>query len=466
MISGTVVDEFGEPAMAIAVQLINSAGDQIKGISTNIDGSFAIDAEPGPKDTIIISSMGYENQEFNANNVPSTIQLKPSAEMLPDADVTSNTNKKGKACSYLRGGDANDDTGTYAKTSVGTMPCKPTCKFDSYTATEKHEYDLEVRQEVYFWDCVLDPKKDRKTNKDSCTSQELQNQNLEHVKSAFVQEWDEKTGIASKCIITKCENDDYTLDESVNKCVSNEGKSCTPSNDANVTNATWQNNGGRKLACLINACSDELVPNTDKTACVRPEAIRQAEENLRKAKANENSLVNKATSAATMATTGIGGMMLASGIAEQRADTAAENDMRTYLESFSCDYGAGLAAKGGDTNVEMPGGNELFDLYRQYATLAADLKARKESLGLRPGIESEVVTDKNTTGLYDDVGIGTASGGYASVARAIENWAGEDAQQLRAQSDKTATKMEIGTGAATVGVMGSIVLNNHNNSKK
>ena len=464
MISGTVFDENNEPMPSTTVTLIDSAKVQIKGASTELDGTFKIDTTPNPDDKIVVSFVGYETQEFNANEVPTQIQMKQSADMLEQADITNKEIKQGEPCSYTRGGEANDTVGKYTKTSDGSFSCKPNCKFATYTPTEKYEYNSDVGKNVYYWNCELDPNKDRKANKDECTSAELKALEIEHVKSAIVEEWNNETGMATKCKIRECENDDYTIKD--NQCVSNAGEPCTPSNSANVISATWQDNGGKRLACLVNECSGELVPNTDKTACVRDEAIVQAEENLKVAKENENSFANKALTGATMAATGIGGMMLASGIAEQRADNAAESEMREYLDTFKCEFGSGQVAHGGDVNVDVPSGSNLFDLYQEYATLANDLKMRKESLGIRPGIESEVVIDKANTGLYDDTGDNISGIGYASIARAISDWTSEDAQQLRDQDDKTSTKMGIGGAVAGVGVIGSVALNKKINSDK
>ncbi len=456
MIAGAVYNEDNEPMPSTTIRLIDSAKTQITGTSTELDGTFKINTTPGPDDKIVVSFVGYETQEFNANNVPTQIQMKPSDDELEPADITYEQIKQGESCFYTRGGEANDTVGKYAKTSVGSFSCKPNCTFATYSPIEKYEYDSEIEKNSYYWTCELDPVKDRKTNEDKCTTAELESLYLEHVKSAIVEEWDEKTGVATKCKIRECEND-YTLKN--DQCVSKNGEPCTPSNNANVTSATWQNNGGKSLTCLINSCSNNLVPNEDKTACVDSKAVKQAEKNLKAAKQNENSFANKALTGATMATTGIGGMMIGSGMAEQFADDAAFSDMRAYIETFRCDYGSGQTARGGETNVNLPGGNELTDAYTQYATLANDLKIRKQALGIRPGIESEVIIDKADSGLYDNAGTGITSGGYASTARAILNPGGSDSEKLETQNNSSADKLEVGTGLAGAGIAGSILIN-------
>ena len=73
------------------------------------------------------------------------------------------------------------------------------------------------------------------------------------------------------------------------------------------------------------------------------------------AKSREQSTANKMLTAATMAATGIGGMQLAQGLAEQKADAEAEAAMKAYLATFTCKYGNNHV-NGGDMDVELPGG--------------------------------------------------------------------------------------------------------------
>lgn len=97
------------------------------------------------------------------------------------------------------------------------------------------------------------------------------------------------------------------------------------------------------------------------------------------AKAREQSIPNKLLGGLTMAATGVGGQMLATGLAEQRADEAAERDMRAYLATFRCDYGQGRNIKGGETNIQLPGGNELLQFVTEYKQLAASLKSDQDA---------------------------------------------------------------------------------------
>ncbi|MBP5363838.1 MAG: trypsin-like serine protease [Alphaproteobacteria bacterium] len=172
----------------------------------------------------------------------------------------------------------------------------------------------------------------------------------------------------------------------------------------------------------------------------------------------ERSLPNRVLGAVSIGATGIGGMMAASALSEQAADAQAEREMQAYLKTFTCEYG-GNRVDGGETNVELPGGNDMISLYTEYATLANDLKMRKELLGIAPGIESEVSIDKADTGLYDDVGTGITGGVYASIARAIMNPDGEDAAKWNEQKENTGQQLKIGATVAGAGAIGGAVGN-------
>lgn len=196
--------------------------------------------------------------------------------------------------------------------------------------------------------------------------------------------------------------------------------------------------------------------------------LNELRKNYEEALARETSLPNRILDAAAIGATGIGGMMLASAVSEQRVDTLTEQEMQAYLKTFTCEYG-GNRVPGGETNVELAGGNDMISLYTEYATLANDLKVRKELLGLSPGIESEVVIDKAETGLYDDAGVGITSGVYASIARAIMNPDGEDAAKWNEQRAKTGQRVKTGAVVAGAGAIGGAVGNiliNHTNKDK
>ena len=202
--------------------------------------------------------------------------------------------------------------------------------------------------------------------------------------------------------------------------------------------------------------ADELQKNIDT-----------AEQNYADAKARETSLENRALSGATMAVTGLGAMQLAQGLAEQSADRDADAAMTAYLEHLKCKIGdiGREYSLSNETEVATPG-DELSSQRSAYAELAYSIKTRKEQLGLRPGIESEIEIKLNdvgtpyierTDGLYNDVGSG-AGGTYASLYRAKM---GNEADQAKIDADKGTSKARVVGGgvAAGVGAVGGAVGN-------
>ena len=170
----------------------------------------------------------------------------------------------------------------------------------------------------------------------------------------------------------------------------------------------------------------------------------------------ENSMANKMLGAAGIGATGIGGMMLMQGLAEQKADNNAEEQMRAYMSTFMCRYGDGRA-KGGESDIELPGANALLPLYAEYVTLANETKAMKTELDLKPGIESESILDNAASGLYDDENSGKTSGAFASLARALQNPDGEDAKKWAQQTEKTSKNIKTGAITAGAGAVGGLV---------
>ena len=319
-----------------------------------------------------------------------------------------------------------------------------------------------------------------------------------------------KTGIkkgTETCIAQECKcGYDLTND----KCVEwSSDKQCTndtkPKLPKNAKSAKMICNAKGKATCEITACQDGYDHNTEKNKCTKPgepdtdedidsdtaivpptdggdDQTQQNEPRLSEAdslakidelrdnadamKAKEQSTANKLLGAAGMGATGIGGMQMASAMAEENADADAEAAMRAYLATFHCNYGAGKNIPGGERDVELPGGNELIGLYSEYVNLANDLKVRKTALDMRPGIESEPILDAATSGLYDDVAIGKTSGAYTSLARALMDPNGPDAAAWAAQKAETADKKETGMITAGIGAAGSLVGNLAINSGK
>lgn len=177
------------------------------------------------------------------------------------------------------------------------------------------------------------------------------------------------------------------------------------------------------------------------------------------AHARETSLANRLLSGATMAATGIGGMQLASGMAEKAAMEDAERDMRAYLATFVCDYGSGRNIKGGEVDIELPVSPEIATLKSEYIALAMDIKSRKEALGMPPGIESELVLDSSSSGLYENESIGKTDGVYTSVSRALTDENSEDASEWASQKEAVNEKIKVGATVGGVGLGGGAVGN-------
>lgn len=213
----------------------------------------------------------------------------------------------------------------------------------------------------------------------------------------------------------------------------------------------------------------ELIEQLESLESESQENINKLRENAQAMKDKEQSLENRILGATGMATVGIGGMMAASAYAEQQADQDAEQAMRAYLATFTCNYGDQKNIRGGEKNIELPGANELVNLHTEYKTLVASLKERKLALDLSPGIESETILDKADTNLYDDIGTGITSGAFTSVSRAVLNPNGTDAAQLAQQSEKSAQNLKTGLITAGAGAVATIAANyaiNHDNKNQ
>ena len=198
--------------------------------------------------------------------------------------------------------------------------------------------------------------------------------------------------------------------------------------------------------------------------------MKELEDNAKRMKEKETSFENRALGAVGIGTVGIGGMMAASALSEQNADKAAEQDMAAYLATFRCSYAPGKSVKGGPDPIELPGGNdtEFMNLRNEYMTLASSLKERKESLGMKPGLESEEILDKSQMGLYDDENVGITDGAYASIYRA-QTGNEKDQEKLNQQSEATDKKLKTGATVAVLGAVATAVGNyalNHNNKNR
>lgn len=288
--------------------------------------------------------------------------------------------------------------------------------------------------------------------------------NIEKTKLDTKQEGtDGKDGAKGKCVVSKCVKN-YVPNDAKSGCEQSGGP-CPAADIEKVPNATAGEL--KKGSCYITECGNGYHPSDDGKSCEQAELseedsknkVSELKDNAQRMKDKEQSTANKMLGAAAIGATGIGGMNLMSGMAEQKADDSAEEDMKAYLATFVCDYGQGRNIKGGEMNIDLPGGNELFDEVNEYKALAADLKIRKEALGKTPGIEAEVIYDIAETGLYDNVGMGRQSGAYASVSKALMDENSEDAKAWAEQKADTASKVKTGAITAGIGAVGGLVGN-------
>ena len=270
-----------------------------------------------------------------------------------------------------------------------------------------------------------------------------------------------------KCYATEC-NAGFEVSEG--QCVAVSGNCHPMPKNAKSAHRQWDATSGTEV-CIIDQCKDGFSISNDKKSCIEPilsqedaqQEIAELQENANAMKEREQSLANKLIGGAAIGAMGIGGMQLASAMAEQNADTDAEMDMAAYLATFRCDYGAGRNITGGETNIQLPGANTLLPIYNEYTTLAADLKLRKESLGMAPGIESEVILDAATSGLYDNESVGITGGAYTSLSRALSDPSGADAAAWAAQRAETQSQLTTGAivagAGALVGIAGNVLAN-------
>ena len=239
----------------------------------------------------------------------------------------------------------------------------------------------------------------------------------------------------------------------------------------NITNGfkgkTKEKNALKKLAKdNIQKAKEEVGKLTKNGATPAPDAtedtpptgeeIQELRDKADAAHERENSMANKMLGAAGIGATGIGGMMLMQGLSEQKADDNAQEQMRAYMSTFMCRYGDGRA-KGGESDIELPGANALLPLYAEYVTLANETKAMKTELDLKPGIESESILDNAASGLYDDENSGITSGAFSSLARALQNPDGEDAKKWAEQTEKASKNIKTGAITAGAGAVGGLV---------
>ncbi len=493
---GTVVDENNQPMIGASVRL--SSNDKVGTTTYTDDGYFSLKNVPDTETHLNVRFVGYETQKVS---IPSSdvvdIHMTPSSEVLDDAVITSCTKASiANAKKILR--------------DQHTTKCVPTeCESKRYKLTGQKKAtqttDYSCTSEPDYQCDNNDAKCDQITIGDACDDQ------VGHDCTSTVQnaatakyEWD---GNKLNCVITKC--DDHFMLDNDKKCVASDGPcdrdqiadiehatkgelkngkchvtECDPGyevlNDACVEisgrckslprkaksgNRKWDAENQKEI-CIVTECESGYSISDDKLSCQSKlsEAdsrarVNELRENAKKMHDKETSTANKLIGAAGIGATGIGTSQALSALSEQRADKNAENDMRAYLATIKCDYGTGKTVNGGDTGIELPGGNELTQYVTQYKTLAADLKVRKTALGMSPGIESETIIDAAETGLYDNAATGKTNGAFTSLSRALSDETSADAQAWAQQKADTASKLKTGAIVAGVGAVGSAIAN-------
>ncbi len=493
-ISSTIVDQKGEPLIGVTILV---EGVPNHGTTTDLDGKFTIKIPTGATG-IKISYIGMETMNFSPTNVPEKITMTETSTELSGVTVT--------ACS------ANLKTQLHATELIWSPTkekCIPTKCIDHYKLSNEEyltdddgefELDDEDQKILIYAECIdtngldCDPMPDNaKTatlENGQCIIKECNNpkryklvdnkcidqvgqdctSKIPHAINASYQ----MEGGNLVCKITKCEEPGWIHNDTYTKCEESDGP-CTAEQIALVSNAI--SGSLRKGKCIITECAHGYRPSDDGTQCEKAQLseedsknkVAELRDNANNMKAKEQSFENRMLGATSTFATGMGGKNLMSGLAEQKADQAAEEDMKAYLATFVCDYGQGRNIKGGEHNIDLPGGNDMFAIVNEYRALAADLKARKEALGKQPGIESEIIYDISETGLYDDVALGRQSGSYASISRALMDETGEDAKAWAQQKADTASKVKTGAivaGAGVVaGVVGNLAINSGDKNK-
>ncbi len=499
-VTGIILDgDSQEPLYTATVQQVDNPQN---GTTANESGAFSITV-PDANTELTFRYMGMKTKNITAAQANgNTIIMETDTEMLKDILITSCTtnsvanaksilynNATGKCvpteCESARYKLTGQTTATKINQNSCTTDSADQCENDDTSCTTITIGDAcvdqagmdcidqagdHVRTAKYEWDdnklnCVIKKCDDHfMLDNGVCTASDgpcsdAQIAEIEHAKSGEL-----KRG---KCHVTEC---DPGYEVSNNTCVAVGGDCKSLPDDAISGTRKWDAEQNKEI-CIVTACRDGYSISTDKLSCKTKLSkedsqarISELRENAQKMRDKEQSTENKLISATGIGATGIGASQALSALSEQRADDRAEDDMRAYLATIKCDYGMGKNISGGETGIELPGGNELAQYATQYKTLAADLKVRKTALGLAPGIESETIIDAADTGLYDNAATGKTDGAFTSLSRALGDETGADAQAWAQQKADTANKLKTGVIVAGIGVMGGTIANQTVNS--
>ena len=457
-VSGRVIDQAtGESIIGATVY---ASSDTSTGTITDTDGNFSIDDFPGD-DKLVISYIGYETQTLDPDEDMGTIALAASTEVLDEVNVTASF--KSTPCNETLLAAANATSGQTAMNKDGQVYCVP----DPKSCVHGYKYDKQAKT-CNKIECQ-GPRYVLNAAGDGCTDMEKEPCATppEHAKKTH----NRVDGDKLVCVVDSCERG-YLPNDDEDACIPSEGD-CTPQQLAELEHATA---GELKRGeCHATACADGYRVRRGKCVAETPEPILSKEdsekqiaelqENADAMREKEQSIANRLLGGASIGAMGIGGMQVASALAQQSADESAEQDMSAYLATFRCDYGQGRNITGGQANVALPGANALLPLYTEYMQLTSDLKMRKEALGMTPGLESQVIMDSATMGLYDNQGTGIVNSTYTSLARALLDPTGADATEWAAQQSATAQQLQTGAivagAGALVGIVGNLAIN-HN----
>jgi hypothetical protein len=129
--------------------------------------------------------------------------------------------------------------------------------------------------------------------------------------------------------------------------------------------------------------------------------------------------------ALSIAAMGIGGMQLAQGLSEHKADQEAAADMAAYLDAIRCGVSGTKNVRYDEVGRTPEDDMDFIQARLEYMRIAQQTKAAKESLGLPPGLEAEVIID--TSSLYFDrtVNQGGVTNQFSTAQERLDSGSGK-----------------------------------------
>lgn len=491
-VSGTIKQPNGEVAQYAQIVAIDSNGRKIKNTTSGATGDFKFTEIPSDA-TIGISHMGQTMkipvQEHMDIDLPGNklsevvIQDSKSCDNLTGAIWSDKQNKcvckkqgqviRNKVCvDFIEDLDFTDADSMISESE--TVPGK-VLQYENEKAACKEISDAT-------WDngkCVcknsdyiIDGKKCVKPNKTKAGTE------------CSARHGTGKYNDKKKCILEKCNDDSYKLNKEKNTCEKINTRKLNRQECAKDNSKKWQNgecvdkcdssaswdDSIKKCVCegpdekmehgkCVDIDDDYTEPVDTRTDEQKAQELEEKKAAYEKAKETAQSKENRMLTGLSMAATGIGGMELAQGMAEQKADKEAEQSMSAYIATMRCKYGKDKQVKAGQTEIELPGGNDanIMKYRNEYIALATDLKTRKNAMGLAAGIESEEILDKAQMNLYSQENLGITDGAYSSLYRAQMYDSENDKAQIADAKQTSKNRVIGGAVAAGVGVVGGIV---------